>query len=406
MITHAQTLRAYDVWSELAGLREGDRYLIVNPFFHTFGYKAGHHRLPAARRHDDPAARLQRGHRARQHRRRADLRTPRPAHPPPAAPRPPRARPARPLRAAPGRHRRRRGPPGAGRAAAQRAEDLHRPDRLRALGGSRHRHDVPPRRPARDHRLHLGPRHPRHGGPGRRRLRRPPLPPGDPGEVQVRGYHVMSGYFEDPAGTARAITPDGWLRTGDVGVLDADGNLRITDRIKDMFIVGGFNAYPAEIEQLLGRHPDIADVAVIGIPDPPSRRGRQGLRGPPRRVRAHRRRPDRLVPPRDGQLQGPARGRLRHRTPAQRQRQDPQDPAAERSPGARSGVIRPRRTPTPYDPGGAQSGRRPLSATTWSSSGASAPTATGAPNTGTRSGALGHRHEQRIRDPEARRVGR
>jgi acyl-CoA synthetase (AMP-forming)/AMP-acid ligase II len=94
------------------------------------------------------------------------------------------------------------------------------------------------------------------------------LPPGEPGEVLVRGYHVMSGYFEEPEETARAVTPDGWLRTGDVGVLDADGNLRITDRIKDMFIVGGFNAYPAEIEQLLGRHPDIADVAVVGVPDP------------------------------------------------------------------------------------------------------------------------------------------
>lgn len=78
----------------------------------------------------------------------------------------------------------------------------------------------------------------------------------------------MQGYFEDPAETAEAVTPDGWLRTGDVGVLDAEGNLRITDRIKDMFIVGGFNAYPAEIEQLLGLHPDIADIAVVGVPDP------------------------------------------------------------------------------------------------------------------------------------------
>jgi acyl-CoA synthetase (AMP-forming)/AMP-acid ligase II len=77
----------------------------------------------------------------------------------------------------------------------------------------------------------------------------------------------MRGYYEDPEETAAAITPDGWLRTGDVGVLDEAGNLRITDRIKDMFIVGGFNAYPAEIEQLLGLHPDVADVAVIGVPD-------------------------------------------------------------------------------------------------------------------------------------------
>lgn len=84
----------------------------------------------------------------------------------------------------------------------------------------------------------------------------------------VRGYHVMQGYFEDPGESAKAITRDGWLHTGDVGFKDAHGNLRITDRIKDMFIVGGFNAYPAEIEQLLGLHPDIADVAVVGVPDP------------------------------------------------------------------------------------------------------------------------------------------
>jgi acyl-CoA synthetase (AMP-forming)/AMP-acid ligase II len=92
-------------------------------------------------------------------------------------------------------------------------------------------------------------------------------PTGTPGEVLVRGFNVMRGYFEDTEETARVLTPDGWLRTGDVGVLDPAGNLRITDRIKDMFIVGGFNAYPAEIEQLLGLHPDIADVAVIGVPD-------------------------------------------------------------------------------------------------------------------------------------------
>jgi acyl-CoA synthetase (AMP-forming)/AMP-acid ligase II len=63
------------------------------------------------------------------------------------------------------------------------------------------------------------------------------------------------------------VHPDGWLRTGDIGVLDAGGNLRITDRIKDMFIVGGFNAYPAEIENLMSRHPDVAQVAVVGVSD-------------------------------------------------------------------------------------------------------------------------------------------
>ena len=77
----------------------------------------------------------------------------------------------------------------------------------------------------------------------------------------------MQGYFEDPDATAQTIDPDGWLHTGDIGVLDAAGNLRITDRLKDMFIVGGFNCYPAEIEAGLLEHPAIAHVAVIGIPD-------------------------------------------------------------------------------------------------------------------------------------------
>jgi acyl-CoA synthetase (AMP-forming)/AMP-acid ligase II len=91
--------------------------------------------------------------------------------------------------------------------------------------------------------------------------------PGTPGEVVCRGYNVMQGYFEDPEQTAEAIDAGGWLHTGDIGVLDDASNLRITDRIKDMFIVGGFNAYPAEIESLLLGHPAIAQAAVVGVPD-------------------------------------------------------------------------------------------------------------------------------------------
>ncbi|GAA3382543.1 FadD3 family acyl-CoA ligase [Cryptosporangium minutisporangium] len=91
--------------------------------------------------------------------------------------------------------------------------------------------------------------------------------PGEPGEVLARGFAVMRGYYGDPEATAAAIDADGWLRTGDIGVLDAAGNLRITDRIKDMFIVGGFNAYPAEIENTMLGHPGIAAVAVVGAPD-------------------------------------------------------------------------------------------------------------------------------------------
>ena len=83
----------------------------------------------------------------------------------------------------------------------------------------------------------------------------------------MRGETVMRGYLDDPEATAAAIDGDGWLHTGDLGTFDADGYLRIVGRIKDMFIVGGFNAYPAEIENLLLRHPRIAQAAVIGVPD-------------------------------------------------------------------------------------------------------------------------------------------
>ncbi|WP_037062906.1 FadD3 family acyl-CoA ligase [Pseudonocardia acaciae] len=87
------------------------------------------------------------------------------------------------------------------------------------------------------------------------------------GEILVRGYNVMGGYFEDPAATAAAIDPDGWLHTGDIGRLDEAGYLRITDRLGDMFIVGGFNVYPAEVERLLNEHPGVSESAVIGVPD-------------------------------------------------------------------------------------------------------------------------------------------
>lgn len=93
------------------------------------------------------------------------------------------------------------------------------------------------------------------------------LPPGERGEILVGGYGVMRGYWRDPERTAEAVGPDGWLRTGDVGVLDERGNVAIVDRKKEMFIVGGFNAYPAEIEALLLHHPGVAQAAVIGVPD-------------------------------------------------------------------------------------------------------------------------------------------
>ncbi|WP_392966280.1 FadD3 family acyl-CoA ligase [Streptomyces sp. LN245] len=273
LITHAQTLRGYAIWSDLAGLREGDRYLIVNPFFHTFGYKAG------------IIACLMRG---------ATM-VPQPVFDVDtvlanvAAER---------ISVLPG-------PPTLHQSLLDHpARDTYDLSALRLVvtGAA-----VVPLRLVERLRTELGvdtvlTAYGLSEASGIvtmcRREDRPeviastsgraipdtevrvvdasgtPAAPGSPGEVLVRGFNVMSGYFEDAAATAEVLTQDGWLRTGDVGVLDPEGNLRITDRIKDMFIVGGFNAYPAEIEQLLGLHPDVADVAVVGVPD--SRLGEVG----------------------------------------------------------------------------------------------------------------------------------
>ncbi|MGW1495417.1 FadD3 family acyl-CoA ligase [Streptomyces sp. NPDC002402] len=260
VITHAQTLRCYDVWSELAGLREGDRYLIVNPFFHTFGYKAGiiacltrgATMVPQPVFNVDTVL--------------ANIASERIS----VLPGPPTLHQS--LLDHPARDQHdlsalRLVVTGAAVVPLQLVERLRSELRidtvLTAYGLSEasgivtmcRRGDAPETIATTSGRAIPGTEV------------RVSAATGEPGEVLVRGHNVMQGYFEDPEETATAITEDGWLRTGDVGVLDEGGNLRITDRIKDMFIVGGFNAYPAEIEQLLGLHPDIADIAVIGIPD-------------------------------------------------------------------------------------------------------------------------------------------
>ena len=155
------------------------------------------------------------------------------------------------------------------------------------------------------------------------------LPRGEAGEVVVRGYNVMLGYFEDPEQTAEAIDADGWLRTGDIGMMDERGYLQITDRKKDMFIVGGFNVYPAEIENLLLAHP--AD-------RPGGRRGRARRPGWGRWAwpsscpsPAREPDPDEIVAwagSGDGQLQGPPPRPHRRGPAAQPRGQGPQVPAA------------------------------------------------------------------------------
>ncbi|MGW0862326.1 FadD3 family acyl-CoA ligase [Streptomyces sp. NPDC002611] len=266
VITHAQTLRAYDIWSELAGLAEGDRYLIVNPFFHTFGYKAG------------VVACLMRG---------ATM-IPQPvfgvntvlanlaAERVSVLPGPPTLLQSlldHPSRDAHDLSALRLVVTGAAVVPLRLVERLRTElgigTVLTAYGLSEaggvvtmcRRGDDPTVIASTSGRAIPGTEvrvvDPEGGSLG----------PDAPGEVLVRGFNVMTGYYEDAPATAEVLSADGWLRTGDVGVLDVEGNLRITDRLKDMFIVGGFNAYPAEIEQLLGLHPDVADVAVIGVPD-------------------------------------------------------------------------------------------------------------------------------------------
>ncbi|MGW1012775.1 FadD3 family acyl-CoA ligase [Streptomyces termitum] len=257
VITHAQTLRCYHDWADIAGLAEGDRYLIVNPFFHTFGYKAGV--LACLMRGavivpqsvfavDTVLANIA-----------AERIT--------VLPGPPTLHQSlldHPARAAHDLSSLRLVVTGAAVVPLLLVERLRSElgvgTVLTAYGLSEASGLVTMCR---------------RGDPAETVATTSGRPvPGtevrisDTGEVLVRGHNVMRGYFEDEAATAEAVDADGWLRTGDVGVLDEAGNLRITDRLKDMFIVGGFNAYPAEIEQLLGLHPDIADVAVVGVPDP------------------------------------------------------------------------------------------------------------------------------------------
>ncbi|MFD0537148.1 AMP-binding protein [Actinomadura luteofluorescens] len=93
-----------------------------------------------------------------------------------------------------------------------------------------------------------------------------PVPAGTDGRILVRGYNVMKGYLDDPEATAEAVR-DGWLDTGDRGRLDERGNLTITGRTKEMFVVGGFNVYPAEVENALARHDAVAESGVVGVPD-------------------------------------------------------------------------------------------------------------------------------------------
>jgi len=94
-----------------------------------------------------------------------------------------------------------------------------------------------------------------------------PVPHGEQGEIALRGPQVMAGYWNMPEETARVLTPDGFFKTGDIGIMDERGYIRIVDRKKDMILVSGFNVYPNDVEAVVSQHPGVLECAAIGVPD-------------------------------------------------------------------------------------------------------------------------------------------
>jgi HIP---CoA ligase len=252
-MNHRQTLRMYEEWATLADLREGDRYLMINPYFHTFGLKAGliasflrgATMLPVAVFDIDRVVELIEAERITM------------------LPGPPTLYHS--LLAVGDKDKLatlRAGVTGAADIPVELVRRIHEelPFQTLMTGyGLTEAGNVTLSRPGdsfEDVATTAG--LPCEGIDVR---------VADDGEVLVRGYGVMQGYLDDPVATAEAIDADGWLHTGDLGSFTESGRLRIVGRKKDMFIVGGFNAYPAEIEGYLLEHPSVAQAAVIGVPD-------------------------------------------------------------------------------------------------------------------------------------------
>ena len=264
VMTHGQTLRAYLDWCDWADLRPGDRYLIANPFFHIFGYKAGCLACLMRGATIFPLAVFDAGVVLEIVEREQISVLPGPPtiyhslldHPDRAT------RDISSLRV---------GVTGAADipvALIRRVREELPFERILTGYGLTEAGTVTGCKPDDDFEhiaTTVGVAWP--GFEVRTVTDAGDAAPGEPGEVIVRGETVTRRYLDDPEATAAAIDGDGWLHTGDLGTLDADGYLRIVGRIKDMFIVGGFNAYPAEIENLMQRHPRVAQVAVIGVPD-------------------------------------------------------------------------------------------------------------------------------------------
>ncbi len=264
--THAQTLRAFFDWSDLAGLGAGDRYLVVAPFFHSFGYKAGWLACLMTGATVVPQPTFDVG----------EVLSRIAAERISVLPGPPtlyQSLLARPDLDAFDLSTLRLAVTGAAVIPVELVRRMHSElgfaTVLTAYGlteatgvSTMCRRDDDAETIAMTSGRAIPGVEVRVVDDGGRALL-----PGEPGEVVVRGYGVMAGYEGEPDETAAVIDADGFLHTGDIGVLDARGYLRITDRKKDMFIVGGFNAYPAEIEGVLLRHEGIAQVAVVGAPD-------------------------------------------------------------------------------------------------------------------------------------------
>ena len=266
MSRHDQTIRVFLEWSEIVGLNEADRYLIVNPFFHTFGYKAGFlacllrgaTMLPVPV-FDIPAV-LQKI---------SDEKIS-------AIPGPPTLYLTilnHPDRAKFDLSSLRLAVTGAAAVPVEMInrmrDELNFEVILTAYGLTESTGTVTMCR-ADDDPLTISTTSGRAITDVEVRIvdeNNIEVSRGQSGEIVCRGYNVMPGYFADPEATAQTIDADGWLHTGDIGIMDERGYVAITDRLKDMFIVGGFNAYPAEIENEFMNHPAIAQVAIVGQPD-------------------------------------------------------------------------------------------------------------------------------------------
>jgi acyl-CoA synthetase (AMP-forming)/AMP-acid ligase II len=260
MSSHAQALGVARAWARCAELTSADRYLVINPFFHSFGYKAGILAclLTGATIVPMPVFDVERALELVERERISVL------------PGPPTL--YRSLLDSPSRARRdlsslRLAVTGAATVPVTLIEEMRREltfhQVLTAYGlteavvATMCRPDDDPVTVA----------HSCGRAVAGMQLRIDSGDGSDTGEVLLRGPNVMLGYLDDPAATAEAVDPEGWLHTGDVGRLDERGYLRITDRLKDMYVCGGFNVYPAEVEQALARLDRVAESAVIGVPD-------------------------------------------------------------------------------------------------------------------------------------------